>query len=397
MNLPILSVSGRVATSFSIQDLQQGLVTYRHTSGEIGTEKLQDSVKLTVTDNSNDFVLGGNIYSGIVLNLMTEPVDSEAPEINGTYLLNVAEGGETNITEEVLRVKDRDTILKSVICNILEFPMFGFIEIRSPETGSEISRKGVAITKFSSYDLISGHVNYVQNNHKRVEPRNDLFRIKCTDGKNNATDQLIRVSIAPQNDEAPIIYAQNNILCVEDDIVLFDLSKINPFDGDKPEDKLSITVTKQPVNGELLLQKTTELVSATTFTKEALLPTHTTSLMYQHKGTETLNDKFEICISDGVHNVSKTINLTIIAMDDETPRMIVNTGLNVDRFETKVITNRNLKATDLDSDDLSLLYIIMLPPIQGKLQKYLSESNVVEIRKGGNFTQEDINKRRIRY
>ena len=84
-------------------------------------------------------------------------------------------------------------------------------------------------------------------------------------------------------------------------------------------------------------------------------------------------------------------------MDDETPRMIVNTGLNVDRFETKVITNRNLKATDLDSDDLSLLYIIMLPPIQGKLQKYLSESNVVEIRKGGNFTQEDINKRRIRY
>ena len=384
-------------TSFKANDVRNGIIIYRHTSGEIGIEPKKDTIHLALSDTSDELIEGGNIYNGIVIELVTVPVDSEPPRISGFLNLEVPEGGSKKLTKDVLLVTDTDTRLKEVSCKITKPPLFGYIQTSSPLEGSEISGIGKSISVISAYDLYHGYVSYVQSRHKKIEPTSDSFRVICTDGSNPAPEITIHVSITPTNDEAPIIFAQSNIVCVEDDLIMLNLAKINPYDQDQPGDEMIITVVTPPVNGELLLQKISELTPATRFTKSALTADLDSSLLYQHKGSETTSDSFELQVSDGIHNTTKVIHIIIISMDDETPRMQINTRLQMDRLETKVITYLNLKAVDLDSDDSNLMYIVMMEPVLGKLQKTISSTVTVDIRKGGNFTQSDIDARRIRY
>jgi len=68
-------------------------------------------------------------------------------------------------------------------------------------------------------------------------------------------------------------------------------------------------------------------------------------IVYEHDDTETTEDKFEIKVSDGVHEDSRVIPITILPVDDETPRMTINNGIDVEIAETKVIGNDVLKVT----------------------------------------------------
>lgn len=66
--------------------------------------------------------------------------------------------------------------------------------------------------------------------------------------------------------------------------------------------------------------------------------------------------------------VEKQIVVLILPVDDEPPRLSVNNGLELEIGETKIITNRLLKATDLDSLDSNLTFILRHPLSQGFLQ-----------------------------
>lgn len=66
-------------------------------------------------------------------------------------------------------------------------------------------------------------------------------------------------------------------------------------------------------------------------------------IVYEHDDTETTDDKFDISLSDGTHEVTQTIPITIRPVDDETPRMTINNGIDVDIDQSKIITNNELK------------------------------------------------------
>lgn len=66
-------------------------------------------------------------------------------------------------------------------------------------------------------------------------------------------------------------------------------------------------------------------------------------IAYQHDDSETTNDKFEITLSDGTHEVNRVIPITIVPVDDETPRLTINNGIDVDILAETVITNSALK------------------------------------------------------
>ena len=60
----------------------------------------------------------------------------------------------------------------------------------------------------------------------------------------------------------------------------------------------------------------------------------------------------------------------IFPVDDETPRLTVNNGLELDfAGEVKVINNDMLMAEDLDSSDPDLVFIIRQKPKYGVLQR----------------------------
>ena len=68
-----------------------------------------------------------------------------------------------------------------------------------------------------------------------------------------------------------------------------------------------------------------------------------TDIVYEHDDTETTEDKFAIKVSDGALEDAAIIPITILPVDDETPRLTINNGIDVDIMETKVIGNDALK------------------------------------------------------
>lgn len=154
-------------------------------------------------------------------------------------------------------------------------------------------------------------------------------------------------------------------------------------------------ITEQPKHGKIVRQ--TELGSfiIQNFTLDDISGAST--IEYEHDDSETTEDGFSFYLIDGVHNISKTVSIKVFPLDDETPRLTNNNGLQIDNAgETKTITNKELKADDLDSNDADLVYFIRLKPKYGYLQK-VNGRVLTNLTQGGNFTQRDIDKRKIQY
>ncbi|XP_063776484.1 FRAS1-related extracellular matrix protein 3 [Pseudophryne corroboree] len=386
-------VNGVPAERFSQQDLLNGDVMYAHTAGEIGLHRQQDFFNLTMSDLSNEWVIGGNKVNGVKVHVTILPVDSEEPIAKLGDQFSVLEGGKNVIIPENLDAEDVDTSKDEILCTIIVQPTSGYIENISPAPGSEKSRSGNPISAFSIRDIHLGHIYYVQSIHQEVEPIEDRFTFRCSDGVSFSQPLFFPIVIIPMNDEKPEIFTREFIV-MEGMSLVIDTPILNAADADQPPDELLFIITKPPQHGRVMLQQSASPIF--NFTLEDIK--ESSSIIYEHDDSETKEDSFNILLTDGDHSVEKKILVMIIPVDDETPRMTINDGLEIEIGETKLITNNVLKATDLDSDDKSLIYIIQFGPNQGLLQ-YLDQGGTVlsNITVGMNFTQGDIDQELIQY
>ncbi|XP_062910438.1 FRAS1-related extracellular matrix protein 2-like [Mobula hypostoma] len=387
-------VNGIRAERFTQQDIINGVVIYTHTSGEIGLQKKEDSFNLTLTDMSDEWNIGGNKVQGVRVQVTILPVDSQAPNVIIGKQFTVVEGEKNTITLKNIRAEDVDTPDDDILCTIIVQPTSGYVENISPAPGSETSRAGTAITAFTLKEIRLGHVNYVQSIHKTVEPVEDRFTFRCSDGVNFAERHFFPIIIIPANDEKPDIYMREFVV-MEGMSLVIDTPILNAADGDIPANELTFTIIKPPKHGQIVNQLTTGTVLVDSFTLNEIR--EGSSIVYEHDDSETKEDSFNIQLTDGKYTVEKTVIIMVIPVDDETPRMTINDGLEIDIGETKTINNKILKATDLDSDDKTLVYIIRYGPNQGLLQHLLPSGKFVNITGGMNFTQEDVDKNLIQY
>ncbi|XP_072900029.1 FRAS1-related extracellular matrix protein 2-like [Hemitrygon akajei] len=387
-------VNGVRAERFTQQDIINGVVIYTHTSGEIGLQKKEDSFNLTLTDMSDEWNIGGNKVQGVRVQVTILPVDSQAPNVFIGKRFTVVEGEKNTITLKNIRAEDVDTPDDDILCTIIVQPTSGYVENISPAPGSETSRAGTAITAFTLKEIRLGHVNYVQSIHKTVEPVEDRFTFRCSDGVNFAERHFFPIIIIPANDEKPDIYMREFVV-MEGMSLVIDTPILNAADGDIPANELTFTIIKPPKHGQIVNQLTSGTVLVDSFTLNEIR--EGSSIVYEHDDSETKEDSFNIQLTDGKYTVEKTVIIMVIPLDDETPRMTINDGLEIDIEETKTINNKILKATDLDSDDKTLVYIIRYGPNQGLLQHLLPSGKFVNITRGMNFTQDDVDKNLIQY
>ncbi|KAK2828336.1 hypothetical protein Q5P01_019370 [Channa striata] len=380
-------VKGVPATSFTQADIINGVVVYAHTGGEIGPTSQQDGFNLTLTDMSSDWTMGGNKVSGVHVRVTILPVDSQAPEVSTGIQFSVIEGEKYAIGPQHLNADDNDTPTDDVLCTIIVQPTAGYVENISPAPGSEKSRSGTAISAFTIRDIREGNIYYVQSIHKGAEPVEDRFTFRCSDGINLSENHFFPIVIIPANDEKPEIHLRE-IVVMEGMNIVIDAPILNGADADVPADELLFVISKPPKHGVILNQLSSGSVLVTNFTLEQIR--EASSIIYEHDDSETTEDSFDVTLTDGKYSVEKTAMVTIIPVDDETPRMLINDGLEVEIGESKEISNKMLKATDLDSDDSTLTYIIRFGPGQGLLQRKTSSGSLENITLGMNFTQADI-------
>ncbi|XP_042355341.1 FRAS1-related extracellular matrix protein 2a [Plectropomus leopardus] len=380
-------VKGVPATQFTQADIINGVVVYAHTGGEIGLSSQQDGFNLTLTDMSDDWTVGGNKVNGVHVRVTILPVDSQAPEVGVGIQFSVIEGEKYAIGPQHLNADDNDTPTDDILCTIIVQPTAGYVENISPAPGSEKSRSGTPISAFTMRDIREGNIYYVQSIHKGVEPVEDRFTFRCSDGINFSENHFFPIVIIPANDEKPEIYLRE-IVVMEGMNIIIDTPILNGADADIPPEELMFIISKPPKHGAILNQLSTGSVLVTNFTLEQIR--EASSIIYEHDDSETTEDSFDVTLTDGKYSVQKTAVVMIIAVDDETPRMLINDGLEVEIGETKEINNKVLKATDLDSDDSSLTYIIRFGPGQGLLQRKIQSGSLENITRGMNFTQAEI-------
>lgn len=380
-------VRGVPARKFTQADIINGFVVYAHTSGEIGLVTKEDYFNLTLTDMSDEWNVGGNKITGVRVHVTILPLDSQAPEVFVGHQFSVIEGEKSAIENIHISAHDVDTLIDDLLCTIIVQPTSGYVENISPAPGSEKSRSGTAISAFTIKDIKQNHIFYVQSIHKGVEPVEDRFTFRCSDGINFSERHFFPISIIPSNDEKPEIYMREFVVMEGMNIVI-DTPILNGADTDLPTDQLTFIISKPPKHGFILNQLTSGTVPISNFTLEEIR--EASSIVYEHDDSETTEDSFDIILTDGKFSVEKTVIVMVIPVDDETPRMAINDGLEIEIGDVKVITNNVLKATDLDSEDSTLTYIVRYGPGQGYLQKATPFGTFQNLTVGMNFTQKDI-------
>ncbi|KAG8452768.1 hypothetical protein GDO86_004527 [Hymenochirus boettgeri] len=370
-------VDGIPAERFSQRDVIDGSVVYRHTSGEIGQQKIEDSFNLTLSDLSDEWTIGGNKVNGVRVQVTILPVDNQIPTVTVGTKFTVTEGEKGVINPLHLSALDMDTPNDDILCTIIVQPSSGYIENISPAPGSE------KIQSRHSYHI-----------HKGVEPVEDRFTFSCSDGISFSERHFFPIVILPAIDEKPEIFIREFVV-MEGMSLVIDTPILNAIDADIPTDELVFFITKPPQHGNIVKHLTNGTVPVFTFGLEEIK--ENSNIIYEHDDTETKEDRFEIKITDGKHTVVKTVLIMVIAVDDETPRMTINDGLEIDIGETKLINDKILKATDLDSEDKTLTYIIRYGPGQGLLQRRKANGNLENITIGMNFTQDEVDRDLIQY
>ncbi|XP_012944318.1 extracellular matrix protein 3 [Aplysia californica] len=380
---------------FTQSDIVAGLIMYEHTGGEIGLTARDDYFELSLADPNKEIVRDGDKINKILVEVKILPHDNEAPIVSVEAPFEVLESEKATIFTRHLDATDVDTEDGDILCLIIAQPMNGYLENISPAPGSEKSRVGKPISSFTIRDIRSEHINYVQSLHKGIEPREDSFIFHCSDGLNQSPDVRFDIEIYPANDEEPEISLREFIV-VEGGNLRIDLPILNVLDKDEPVDRLTFVITEQPKHGKIVRQTRDGSFRIQNFTLDDISGDST--IEYEHDDSETTSDGFAFYLIDGAHNISRTVPIKVYPLDDETPRLTINNGLQIDTAgETKLITNKMLKAEDLDSNDPDLMYFVRLKPKHGYLRMELSSGGHVNITQGGNFTQRDINKRRIEY
>ncbi|NXS94485.1 FREM1 protein, partial [Jacana jacana] len=390
----IVRKAGVAVDRFSQADVISGLVTYKHTSGEIGLTPSVEILTFIISDGEAGLDAKDCCYDGPLpppvplhdpfpvydLNITVFPVDNQPPLIATGARFVVEEGSSACLNTNHLFATDPDTTADDLEFVLVSPPQFGYIENILPSPGFEKSNIGISIASFQLKHLKALNINYVQARHVRMEPTSDHFVLYVTDGLHRSVETSFFVLINPINDEVPEFIARN-ITVQEGEMKELDLSVINAVDLDVPQDCLVFGVVQRPRHGFLI----NGIHGNDTLRYKQLMNLHHShkllvhdfsmellkngmKLMYLHDNSESLTDSFKIQLSDGKHKVLRTISVKVIPVNDEKPVLNKKEDIEVNMGETRIISSAVLSAKDKDTPRERIYYLFERLPENGQLQ-----------------------------
>ncbi|XP_075037866.1 FRAS1-related extracellular matrix protein 1-like [Mixophyes fleayi] len=376
--------SGAPLSTFLQRDLFRGLIYYSHFGGEI----FQDSFEFVLSDSHEP----PNYSEKHIVVIHIAPVKDQLPrEVVGTTRhLSVKENEVARITKQNLHFTDTESPDSQLLYTVTK-PCYSATTPGLRDAGKLIF---VDTTSFLEKDPSIPRLNsFTQHavTHMKVAympPTQDIgpkplyvqFELSVSDQQGGQLTGLIfNITVMPVNDKAPKIYT-HPVRTEEGSSCLITGESLVITDVDTRSEDLRILLKTRPLHGKVELQGVV-MSEGNTFTLEEL---HSFKVRYQHDDSESFDDVITFAATDGISTVDGILSVQITPVNDEPPALLVGliSSLRCPEGGHVYITAENLYATDPDSDDAKLTYMIARVPLYGIIQR---QGAVVE-----KFTQLDV-------
>jgi len=327
------------------------------------------------------------------------PSHTTAPRVADNRGLTLEEGQTQVINEKNLHIVDSDN------------PDDVRVYMKGGLRHGRLEVSGQPSVMFSLEDLVQGRVTYTHDDSDSTE---DRMMLRISDHQHAIRINFF-IHILPRDDSAP--YLVNNVAMsvVKGGYLQITTDLLSAHDMDSTDTDILYMIKDTP-NGGDLVRKYRPMISghrATRFTQQEL---RDGIIYYHHTNMQLSKDSFEFRLVDNNDPPNKSgkygVTIYIHEIEDHPPRLVPGSArtLTVDETEIILITKENLRYTDFESDDETLLYTITNQPffltttitidagrivlLDSSNGTFVKEKNLVTVHA---FTQRDINQGRVAY
>ncbi|CAL1590665.1 unnamed protein product [Knipowitschia caucasica] len=382
---PGAGLTGYAVNHFLQKDLSQSLVYYRH----LGHDVFDDSFEVVLSD----FHDPPNLSEPQVVMVHVERVPHQPPkEVPGTSrCLVVKETDVVHITRQQLHFLDQDSPDSELTFTVTTPPFYSGPHTPSVDAGRLFLVDSIPkFTKDASAPVLRLFTQHAVSFMKVAymppivdigpEPQYIQFILSVTNklGK-TVTGICFNVTVLPVDNQPPQVFMAT-LSVDEGGECWLGPRHLLLSDQDSDKEALTVKLQREPLHG-LLQISGSHLQPGESFTVQDL---DNIKIRYIHDGSETLEDNIELIGTDGINSVNFVLPVKVSPVNDEVPVLTagLNSELSCGEGEEAAITAEHLHATDADSDNSSLAFLIARQPYHG-----------VVLRRGGvvdRFTQADV-------
>ncbi|XP_042127293.2 FRAS1-related extracellular matrix protein 1 isoform X2 [Peromyscus maniculatus bairdii] len=371
MKKPGPGLIGYAVPGFLQRDLFNGIIYYRHFGGEI----FEDSFEFVLLDSCDP----PNLSVPQMVTIHISPVDDQLPkEAPGiSRHLVVKETEVAYITKKHLHFLDTESHNGELVYTITRPPCFSFSH-RHLDAGKLFMVD--SIPKLIKNPTALGLRSFTQHavNHMKVaymppmqdigpSPRHVQFTVSVSNQHGGTVHGIcFNITILPVDNQVPEVFT-NTLRVVEGGQCTISPDSILVSDVDTPLDSISLSLQEMPLHGRVELDGF-PLNPRGTFSWRDL---HTLKVRYHHDGSEVFQDEIFLEVTDGTNSAEFVLHIEVFPVNDEPPVLKADLipMMHCSEGGEVIITPEYIFATDADSDDLKLLFLITREPQHGVVRK----------------------------
>ncbi|XP_058157866.1 FRAS1-related extracellular matrix protein 1 [Dasypus novemcinctus] len=371
MKKPGPGLIGYPVPGFLQRDLFNGIIYYRH----FGEEIFEDSFEFVLWDRHEP----PNLSVPQVVMLHITPVDDQLPkEAPGVSRhLVVKETEVAYITKEHLHFIDTESYHRELLYTITTPPFFSSSH-RHFDAGKLFLVD--SIPKLTKNPAALGLRSFTQHavNYRKVAympPMEDIgpylrhvqFSFSVSNQHGGTLHGIcFNITVLPVDNQVPEVFA-HPLKVAEGDLCFISTEHILVSDMDTKLDNIYLSLQRQPLYGRVELNGF-PLNTGDTFSWGDL---RSLKVRYQHDGSEALQDDILLEVTDGTNSVEFVLHIEVLPVNDERPvlRADLLPMMHCAEREEVIITSEYLFATDKDSDDSKLMFVVAQKPQHGVVRK----------------------------
>ncbi|XP_044197505.1 FRAS1-related extracellular matrix protein 1a [Thunnus albacares] len=367
MKMPGAGLTGYPVSHFLQKDLSQSMVYYRH----LGNEVFDDSFEVVLSD----FHDPPNLSEPQVVIVHIEPVPDQPPKevLGASRCLVIKETEVVHITRQQLHFVDQESPDSELTFTVTTPPFFTGPH-SSPDAGRLFLVDSIPkFTKDSNAPVLRLFTQHAVNFMKvaYMPPIMDIgpypqyiqFVLSVTNhlGK-TVTGICFNITVVPVDNQPPQVIT-NPLTVDEGGECWLSPEYLLLSDVDSMEQALQVELQREPQHGALQLGSSL-LKPGQAFTVHDL---KSLKVRYNHDNSETVEDNIEFTATDGTNSVSFVLKVKVTPINDEVPVLVTGLKpvLSCSEGEEIVITAEYIYATDADSDNSSLAFLIARQPYHG--------------------------------